>query len=654
MKKLFQSLFIILIFTLPAIVRAQNGNEILLSIGKTNVSRAEFERIYHKNNSAVKATDQKSLTDYLELFINFKLKVIEAESLKMDTAASFKTELSGYRDQLAKSYLSSDDITNELIKEAYERSKWEIDASHILVRIDENAIPADTLKAYNKINAIWEKLHKGEDFGKIAKESSEDPSTSINEGHIGYFTVFQMIYPFETMAYNTQIGAFSVPFRSKLGYHIVKVLNRIPSRGEVKAAHIMKAFPQGSTTEQVEKARKEIYSLYDSIKAGGDFAKLARKYSDDGYTGKTGGDLGWFSVGRMIPEFEKVVFSIQKKGDFSEPFKTKYGWHIVKLLDKKSSSTFEESKDKLKQLVKRDDRSNLPNQIKINSIKKEYGFTENLKSLEPFYTLVDSSIFKLPWKKEKAAGLKGVLFTIGSKSFTQEGFSGFLATRNFGRPIPVHSLVNNVYKEYVNTSVLDYEKGRLEEKYPEFLNLMQEYHDGILLFDLTDKLVWTKAIKDSSGLKAFYSINKNKYMWKERLQASIFTCSNDSFAKLARNAAKIREKKNLAKDFIYKSVCPKDSLHTILKVDEGKFEKGDNAIIDQIKWEPGMSDDIRKNGKIVFVLVTKLIKPESKTLEEARGLVTSDYQDKLEKEWVASLRQKYTISINKEVLSRVE
>ena len=243
----------------------------------------------------------------------------------------------------------------------------------------------------------------------------------------------------------------------------------------------MKAFPQGGTTEQIEKARKEIYALYDSIKTGSDFAKIARKYSDDGYSGKSGGDLGWFSTGRMIPEFETVAFSLQNKGDISEPFRTKYGWHIVKLLDKKASGTFEESKEKLKQLVKRDDRSSISNQIKINSIKKEYGFSENYKSLEPFYTLVDSTIFKSPWKKEKAEGLKAVLFTIGSKSYTQEGFSGFLASKSAGRKIPILSLVNNFYKEYVNSMVLDYEKRRLEEKFPEFLYLMQEYHDGILL-----------------------------------------------------------------------------------------------------------------------------------------------------------------------------
>jgi peptidyl-prolyl cis-trans isomerase SurA len=654
MKILHQILLLILLLTSSVIGYSQEGNEIILTIGKTDISRAEFERIYHKNNSALKSSDQKSLNEYMDLFINFKLKVIEAENLKMDTASSFKNELAGYRDQLAKSYLSSDEITEELIKEAYERSKWEIDVSHILIRCDENAVPADTLKAYNNINAISERLKKGENFNQLAKEISEDPTTAKNEGHIGYFTAFQMIYPFETTAYNTQVGSYSRPFRTKFGYHILKVLNRIPSRGEVKAAHIMKAFPQGSTSEQIEKAGKEIYSLYDSIKSGVDFAKLAKKYSDDSYSGNNGGDLGWFAIGRMIPEFESIAFSLKNKGDFSEPFKTKYGWHIIKLLDKKATASLEESKEKFKQLVKRDDRSKLSNQIKINSLKKEYGFRENLKNLEPFYTLVDSTIFKSQWKKEKAAGLKGSLFTLESKSYTQEGFANFLASKAAGRPIPIISLVNNDYKEYVNAMVLDYEKSRLEAKYPEFRYLMEEYHDGILLFDLTDKLVWTKAIKDSSGLSAFYATNKNKYMWQERLQASIYTCPGDSLSKLVRAAAIKRNKQNLPKDFIYKTICPKDSLHSCIKIEEGKYEKGDNVIIDKIKWEAGISEDIKKDGKIVFVTVSKLLKAEPKTLNEARGLATADYQDKLEKEWIASLRQKYAISVNNEVLSRVK
>jgi peptidyl-prolyl cis-trans isomerase SurA len=659
MKKLYQILFISL-FLVPSIVTsAQEGNEILMNIGTTGVTKAEFERIYHKNNSALKSSDQKSLNEYLELFINFKLKVIEAESLKLDTSTSFKNELAGYRDQLAKSYLNSDEYTEELIKEAYERSKWEIEVSHILVRCDENATPGDSTVAYNKIQALWGKLKKGEDFKKLARESSEDPNTAKNDGHIGYFTIFQMIYPFETMAYNTSTGSYSSPFRSKFGYHILKVLNRIPSRGEVKASHIMKAFPQGSTPDQIEKARKDIYSLYDSIKAGGDFSKLAKKYSDDGYSGNNGGDLGWFGVGRMIPEFETVAFSLKNKGDYSEPFKTKYGWHIVKLIDKKQISSFEESKEKLKQMVKRDDRSRLANQSKVNILKKEYAFNENLKNLEPFYTLVDSTIFKTPWKKEKAAGLNGKLFTLGPNSYTQAGFAEFLSSKSAGHAMPIVSLVNNLYKDYVNSIVLDYEKSRLEEKYPDFRYLMQEYHDGILLFDLTDKLVWSRALKDSSGLVAFYASNikidsiRKKYMWKDRLQATIYTCSNDSIAKLARTAAVKREKNKLGKDFIFKTVCPKDSLHKSLKIEEGKFEKSENGIIDNIKWEQGLSESTKKDGKIVFVYVQKKLQPELKTLDESRGLSTADYQDYLEKQWIASLRQKYKISVNKDVLSSV-
>jgi peptidyl-prolyl cis-trans isomerase SurA len=654
MKKLNLFFLIILLLCSSFISYSQEGDDILLTIGNYNITRAEFERIYHKNNNTLKSSDQKSLNEYLDLFINFKLKVIEAERLQMDTSSSFKNELAGYREQLAKSYLSSDEFTDQLIKEAYERSKWEIDVSHILIRCDENAVAGDTLKAFNKINAIWKKLNKGEDFAQLARENSEDPSTAKNDGHVGYFTAFQMIYPFETMAYNTNVGAYSNPFRTKFGYHILKILNRIPSRGEVKAAHIMKAFPQGSSADQIEKARRDIYALYDSIKSGADFAKLAKRYSDDSYTGNSGGDLGWFTIGRMVPEFESVAFSLKNKGDYSEPFKTKYGWHIVKLLDKKGVSSLEESRENLKQQIKRDDRSKFTNEIKINSLKKEYGFNENIKNLQPFYTLIDSSIFKSTLKKGKFSGLKSSLFTIGTKYYTQEEFGAFLSSKAIGHPMPITSLINNIYKEYVNMMVLDYEKGKLDEKYPEFRYLMQEYHDGILLFDLTDKLVWTKAIKDSSGLSAFFDLNKNKYTWQERLQASIYTCPNDSIARIVHYLAFKRNKQNLKKDFIYKTICPKDSSHNCIKIEDGKFEKGDNSIIDLIKWEPGISQDIKKDGKVVFVFVSKIIKSEPKTLNEARGLATADYQDKLEKEWIDRLRRKYSISVNSEVLSRVK
>lgn len=634
---------------------AQDSDEILMYIGKIAVSKGEFERMYHKNNPAGQLPDQKKLDEYLDLFINFKLKVLEAESLGLDTLQSFKTELEGYRDQLAKSYVKADEVNDSLIREAYDRSKWEIDVSHILIMCDANATPADTLAAWNKIVAVWNRLKKGDDFGKLAAELSQDPSAKKNNGHLGFFTVFQMVYPFESAAYNTPVGSFSAPFRTRFGYHIVKVNQRIAARGQVKAAHIMKAVPENSSREAHEKARKEIYALYDSLKMGADFGQLAARHSDDGYTAKVNGELGWFGVGRMIPPFEAAAFALKNPGDYSIPFQTAYGWHIVKLLDKKGIPGFQESKNSIIQSIQRSDRAGMSRQIRINALKKQFSFTENLSALTPFSLLVDSTVFSGKWNPAKAATYNEPLFTILDKTYTQHDFALFLASgKETASQMPLASYVAKAYHDFADATLLEAEKERLDKQYPEFHYLMQEYHDGILLFNLTDQLVWSKAQKDTSGLEAFYNANRDRYQWKERLEASVYTCNNAQIASLARPAAVKRAKKNLDKKIVYLAACPHDTTMRCLRIEDGAFEKGDNELIDKQEWKRGISADIDAKGKVVFVVKRKVLKPAPKTLAEARGLVIADYQDYLEKEWVKSLRAKYPVVIRKEVFLKVK
>ncbi len=634
---------------------AQDSDEVLMYIGKMAVSKGEFERMYHKNNSAGQSPEQKKLDDYLELFINFKLKVLEAENLGMDTLQSFKTELEGYRDQLAKSYLKTDEVNDSLIREAYERSQWEIDVSHILIQCDANASPADTLAAWNKIMAVWNRLKKGEDFGKLAAEVSQDPSAKKNNGHLGFFTVFQMVYPFESAAYNTPVESFSAPFRTRFGYHIVKVINRIPARGQVKAAHIMKAVPENSSKEAFEKARKEIYALYDSLKMGADFGQLAARHSDDSYTAKVNGELGWFGVGRMIPPFEDAAFALKNPGDYSLPFQTSYGWHIVKLLDKKGIPGFQESRNNIIQSIQRSDRAGISRQIRINALRKQFHFTENLPALAPFYSLVDSTVFSGKWNPAKATGYNEQLFTILDKKYTQHDFALFLASgKETASYMPLAAYVTRAYHDFADASLLNVEKEMLDKQYPEFHFLMQEYHDGILLFNLSDEMVWSKAQKDTAGLEAFYNANRNRYQWKERLEASIYTCNSKQIASLARPAAQKRAKKNLDRKFIYAAACPQDTAMRCLRIEDGKFEKGDNELIDKQEWKRGISPDIEDKGKVIFIVKNRVLRPGPKLLSEARGLVIADYQDYLEKEWIKSLRAKYPVVIRKEVFLKVK
>lgn len=640
-RKLF---FILLIFSASASLHAQP----ILTIAGEDVTKAEFERVYKKNNTKETSYDRKAVTDYLNLYINYKLKVREALELGMDTAKSFTDELSGYRKQLAQPYLTDKDVSESLLKEAYNRMKTDVRASHILIKLAPDALPKDTIEAYNKIMKIRDEIMKGADFGTIAKAKSDDPSAKENNGDLGYFTSLQMVYPFETAAFNTKVGEVSQPVRTRFGYHIIKVTDSRPAQGEVKCAHIMAKFQAGGKPEDSTKAVAKINEISAKLKAGENFEDLAKQYSDDQGSAKSGGVLPQFGTGRMVPEFEKAAFALKNVGDVSEPIRTSYGWHIIKLLEKKPLGSYEELQADLKNRVGKDSRSELSKTSMINKIKAKYNFKETPKAKDEFMKVVDTTLTSGKWTADKAANLKNTMFTLGTNSYTQQDFAKYITDhqtkRGTGTP---QVMAANMYNDWVNESALAYEEKMLDANYPEFKSLMQEYRDGILLFELTDKKVWSKAVKDTSGLKKFYDKNKNNYMWNDRLEATIYTCSNADVAKEVRKLMKSIDDD----DTLMARVNKSSQLN--LQVKSGKFLKGDNEIIDSIPWVAGMTKDFRHGNSVVFVNVKQKINAQPKSLDEAKGLVTADYQAYLEKEWIDSLRKKYPVVIHQEVVDSI-
>ncbi len=647
MKRHF--IFIILFFLIHQFIFAQSNNDILLTINNHKITKAEFERIYKKNNNKKTDTiDKKSLDEYLDLFINFKLKVFEAEKAGLDTAQSFKTELNGYRRQLAKPYLSDKNVEKSLIKEAYDRTKTDVRVAHILIKLNHDALPKDTLIAYNKAIKIRNKLIKGDDFGKVALAYSDDPSVKINGGDLGYFTAFQTVYPFESAAYNTPIGKISMPVRTRFGYHILKIIDKKPDLGRVKVAHIMIAVPRGASQEVKTNAKKKIFAIRDSLKAGVDFGKLAKEYSDDKSSAKKNGELPYFGTGKMVPEFEKAAFSLKNIGDISEPVQTGFGWHIIKLIDKKQNGSFDELKPMLKNKISRDSRAYKSRDAVINKIKKDYNYKFNRKRLTDFYNVVDKSIFDAHWDINKAKKLNKTLFTLGDTAFNQKDFAKFITKFQIQRvPISIPGYVNDMYNRFLNKKVFEYGANHLEEKYPDFKYLMREYHDGILLFKLTDQLVWTKAVQDTAGLDEFYQEHKNNYMWGERYRGSIYYCANH---KIKKKIQKYLESKKAIKNKMLLEKFNKKNKDN-LKIVNGTFSKGDNDIVDHYIWNTGSYKD---NGKEFIVLHGEKIKSVPKTLIEAKGLITADYQNYLEKQWVKKLRKKYKITVNKDVLYSIK
>lgn len=624
----------------------------LMTIGGTKITVAEFENVYHKNNNKEVTNDNKSLNDYVDLFVNFKLKVKEAEEMGLDTAKSFKDELGGYRKQLAQPYLTDKDVNEKLLKETYDRLQEDIHASHILVKANENALPKDTLEAYNKIMKIRTRILKGEDFNKVAAEKgiSDDPSAKDNGGDLGYFTALQMVYPFETAAYSTKVGEISMPIRTRYGYHIIKVTDRRKAQGEVLVAHIMVKTTPNMTKEDSLNAYTKVTEIYNKLKAGSKYEELATQFSDDKASAKKGGELPWFGTGKMPVEFEKASFAIANKGDYMEPIKTKYGWHIVKLIDKRGLASFDDMKNELKGKVTKDSRSQAGRTSLIAKVKAENKFKENLKARDEFYKVMDTTLFDGRWEVSKAVALKKPLFNIAEKVFTQIDFANYIASHQSKRAkTDPKMVVNQLYSQFVDESVIDYEESRLDQKYSDFKSLMLEYRDGILLFELTDEKVWSKAVKDSVGSKAFYEKNKTNYMWDERADASVYTCSDEKIAKQVRGLMK---KKKSEKDIVAE-VNKNSQLN--LNVETRIFNNGENDFVDK-NWVPGTSLDIKseKDNKIVIVVTNKLLKPEPKSYQDSKGMVTADYQTYLEKEWIASLKAKYPVTVDQAVLSTIK
>jgi peptidyl-prolyl cis-trans isomerase SurA len=617
-----------------------------IDFGNEKVSKAEFKRVYLKNNSG-EMVSKSTVDEYLDLYINFKLKVKEAEAKGLDTIQSFQKELAGYRKQLAQPYLSADGVMEELKKEAYSRMEQEVSARHILIKVDLESSAEDTMKAYKKAEKVLKELKDGADFVATAKKYSDDPSAKNNGGDLGYFTAFQMVYPFESAAFNTKVGAVSDIVRSQFGYHIIKVEDKRPSSGEVTVAHIL--ISTDLQFNKGEDAQAKIIEIYGRLQNGDPFEVLAKNFSDDTRSAQQGGKMPSFGVGRMVSQFEEVAFSLEEEGQYSEPFQTQYGWHIVKLLGKEKIGSYKSMENEIINRIKRDNRSKLTEGAVLRKIKKQYGFSQELKERNDFYDLISESYFKGEWDVKEAKKLKKELFRIGDKKVSQTDFAKYLdETQRKRKSIDVEVLINSKYNEFVRQTLMNYKDARLESEQPEFAALMKEYRDGILLFNLTDETVWSKAVEDTSGLEAFYKKNKENYRWEKRVDAVVYSAINKDIAK----KAKAMIQKGAKQEEVVEAINQSSQLN--LKTEQKKYEKGDKSIVDQVNWKEGVSKNIEEEGRQFFVHIKEVIKPSYKTLDDARGIITSDYQSYLEKKWIESLRSKYEFSVDTTVLKELK
>lgn len=641
----------------------KDNNNVLITIGKEQVTSKEFMDVFSKNNVQNETIDKKTLDEYLELYINFKLKVKEAYALKMDTNTSFIEELAGYRTQLAKPYFNDSKVTEELLQEAYQRKLMDVRASHILVLLDKNASPEDTLAAYNKIVKIRERAINGENFGALAAETSEDPSAADqeaipnqrnfragNKGDLGYFSVFDMVYPFENSAYSTEVGSISQPLRSEFGYHIIKVTDKKPASGLIEAAHIYVSLTPEANESEIAEKQEKINFIADKISKGMTFEQAAGEYSEDRGSATRDGLLTKFTVNRIVPEFIQTIKKLQI-GEVSAPLRTMYGFHIVKLVGLEQPGSFEVEAPKLRERLSKDVRSQKSEEAVIQKIKTESKFKINEKNLQAFKAKYDTNLVKGEMDVNPFLKSKKPLFYLGKKRYTQADFANFIAKNQSvqSQTNPV-SYGNKLFSEFVKESCLAYEDRQLEAKHPEFAAMMKEYRDGILLFDLMDKKVWSKAVKDTLGLQSFYDANKQNYMWNERVSATIYTITNNDELKRAINIIKTNNN-----DDDIRRKFEADSIISV-RIQAGKFEKGDNKYVDSMEAKLGLSSEIYSDfdKATLLVRIHELLPPQPKLLDEAKGIITSDYQNFLEKQWIQELKAKYPVIVHDKTMNQLK
>ena len=663
----FLKMFVLASLFMPAFfaqAQSKTDKEVLMTIGDQSITVKDFTDVYYKNNLKSDVIEKKSVDDYLELFTTFRMKVMEAERLQLDTSAKFKKELAGYRKQLAKPFMSSDDITDELIEEAYQRKLKDIRASHILIRCDKNALPSDTLKAYNKAMDIRKKaLAKGADFGALADQYSDDPSAKGmkatdqnparpgNHGDLGYFTVFDMVYPFETGAYNTKEGEISMPVRSDFGYHIIKVNSVTDAMGSIQAAHIFLQLPFDAPAEDVAAMKQKADNIYKELMAkdGKNWNEMVKQYTDDKGTVARNGALSNFTVSRIVPEFIEACKSLEIN-EISKPIRTNYGFHIIKLLGKSGVSSFEKESKALSERIEKDMRSKKSEELVLRQVKSEYKFKQNDKNLEAFLATIDSSILRNAYEPAANVDMNATLFSLENNPTKVSDFVTYIkANMTTQKYVTPATYGYQLYENFRNETVMNYADAHLEDKYPEFKALVQEYKDGILLFDLMDREVWNKAVKDTVGLAEFHKRNASKYMWGDRAYATIITVTRPE----ALPKVKALLDKGVELDSL-RNAIQRDSITNAI-VRKGYYQKGDNQFVDQTEWKVGVRNEIPStvDQSTVIVCIREVRKPEQKTLKEARGLVTSDYQVELEQNWVKTLKEKYPVKINESVLEKV-
>ena len=618
---------------------------VLMTINGKDVKLSEFEYLYNKNNQ--QQVEKETLDQYVDRFITYKQKVADAEAARIDTLPSFKREFDGYKRDIVKPFLEDTTVRDRLVQEAYERMHRNIDIDHFMYPLGRSFAQDEEYRA--RVDSLRQCLINGENWEEIVAKYSSDPSKERNQGHYGFITAGMFPYVFEKAAYDTPVGQISDVIRTQFGYHIVRVNGERPDAGQVKARHILKIFPKVVTDSVKMSVKAKIDSVYQLATApGADFAAIAKEQSQDPGSARNGGDLGWFGKGRMVPEFEQVAFAL-KDGEVSEPFETKFGYHIIYREDSRSEVPFDEAKADILNRISRDERSIAPRQAVIDKMKTQYNYQVNPKLEKSLNEMLvknggyDSVFVVDVLRKSELPAFTFAKVTVPMSEVAKRLNPNQVIPNNAQAVKYIMSPIVTV----ANRRVMDYYTENIIDDNVDYRNLLNEYRDGMLLFEISNRRVWEGATRDTLGLNAYYEANRAKYAnaWATpHFKGIILSAKNDSVMQAVK--ADI-------------NVFGADTLTTALhnkygrdiKMERMNFGQGENPVVDHLFFNGPKPENA--SYPLFMVLTGGLINaPEE--LADVRGQVTSDYQDVLEQQWVAELKQKYPAKVNQKVLKKVK
>lgn len=622
---------------------AASKNDVAMTINGKDIKLSEFEYLYNKNKQ--QQLEEQTFDQYVDMFVLYKLKVADAEAAGIDTTASFLNEFRGYRDELANPYLRVQAVEDSLATESYSHMLEDVDVSHIMLTSDDPVTHSRSRQWY-LADSLYNCVVAGEDIDMLARKYSVDPTRMQKGAHLGYITAGMTPYAFEKEAYNTPVGGVAKPFETQFGIHILKVNGRRNNRGQVLVEHIMKLVPRDASPSDRLKIKAKMDSIYNLVKNGGDFEAIAKEESDDPGSKREGGKLPWFGTGRMVPEFENTAYQLQK-GEISGIIATQFGYHIIKKLDAKGIDSFEKVRPQILQSMSMDERSAMPQMKKIEELKHTYKYKLNAKNLAAVKKemetagTVDSAFIANHVANNK------VLVTYLKKKITVGDVMKVLTRHRYQAMVPQagYDLFERTLNAETESGILSAAKDNLEQTNPEFANLVNEYRDGLLLFEISNQRVWDKAVKDEDGLKAQFEKNRAKYAWdKPKFKGYLVQVSNDSVAALVKNRIA-----TLGTDTLVTTL--RKEFKKNIKIERVLVAQGENRLVDACEFAKDSS--VKNNDDrypIFFTYGGKIITaPEEYT--DVRGQVIVDYQDYLEKEWLNEIKNKYPVKKNFDVLN---